>query len=284
MGNEIILPKNICEKFNKPYASEEDREDRFAKLVISEIKNLSEEVWDYQKAFYYIPIDELLYGTSLDDIRFTNTTDYLTLFEDAANFDFEMLLFYFSIILEASNSYEYYYNDNVLSTLENMLKSFNLLNLNYSYNKATKTFNRKIDKDTEQIIKINSANIKQKETKENWLQYSQSVDNFLLIKGKVSQEDLLDNLVRLKGVFERTVANKWPGTRIGNKKEILDKLFNKHGGDINTQTNSLAFIIKNIHHSQKNKNGKTTPYKFTKKEYVYWWLELNKLIYLVSEI
>ena len=85
------------------------------------------------------------------------------------------------------------------------------------------------------------------------------------------------SLNHIKSVLESAAKSKGiekPFSK--DKPKFVEKLF--PGKQPDYFKSHLEFIISNIHHQQKDGN----PYKFSEQEYVYWWLEINKLIFMLN--
>lgn len=154
-----------------------------------------------------------------------------------------------------------------------------VFNLDFYYDTKKYSFRRKIDGVTARLINSNDSNLEG----DNKIRYQECVSDFLLYKKDIINSDKLfynKSLENLKKVVENTLQNgykKTDGTfpRISDKKQLSNILFSDNNSDFE---NFLDYVIKNIHHEAGGQ-----PKKFTEKEYVYLWLELNNILYLLNK-
>lgn len=168
-----------------------------------------------------------------------------------------------------------------------MLKFTNLLqattdssifDLEYYYSKDTMEIRRKLDKATTETI---NSNLNSLEGGNNE-RYKEAIAEFLGYKKDLITDKTHfynDSLNNLKKVVENTLENNYKkedGTfpKLSNKKQISNILFDSSNHELEQ---TIDYIIKNIHHESGGQ-----PKKFTEKEYVYLWLELNKILYLLN--
>lgn len=153
-----------------------------------------------------------------------------------------------------------------------------VFNLEYHYSKTDQEIRRKLDKATIETVNVNLSSLEGG----NNARYEEAVSEFLsykkeLINGKVHFYN--DSLNNLKKVVENTLKNNYTKEdgnypRLSNKKQISNILFDSANPELE---NTLDYIIKNIHHESGGQ-----PKEFTEKEYIYLWLELNKILYLLN--
>ncbi|HEY0980064.1 MAG TPA: hypothetical protein VGE18_01500 [Candidatus Paceibacterota bacterium] len=153
-----------------------------------------------------------------------------------------------------------------------------VFNIDFYYDKKAHVFKRKLDKASIELVNSNRDDL----GGDNKIRYEKCVSDFLLYKKEKTKNNKLfynESLGNLKKVVENTLQNnykKGDGTfpRLHNKRELSNILFDGN----NTEFENLVdYVIKNIHHEQEGQ-----PKIFTEKEYVYLWLELNKILYLLN--
>jgi hypothetical protein len=114
------------------------------------------------------------------------------------------------------------------------------------------------------------------------VRYEQAVAEFLSYKKDLTSAEAHfynDSLNNLKKVVENTLENNFTDNdgrspRLHNEKEISNIIIGSRNPELEQL---ICYIIKNIHHEAGGQ-----PKKFTEKEYVYLWLELNKILYLLN--
>lgn len=155
-----------------------------------------------------------------------------------------------------------------------------VFDLDFYYDNKDKLFKRKLDSVTIEIINQNASNFIADDT--NKLRYEDCVAEFLAFRGDIkANENLFYNqsLDKLKRIVENTLEKEYKredGTfpKLSNKKQISDILFGALHSDFESR---IGYVVSNIHHEQGGQ-----PKKFTEKEYVYLWLELNQILYLLN--
>ncbi|MFM2339643.1 MAG: hypothetical protein RLZZ360_279 [Candidatus Parcubacteria bacterium] len=165
--------------------------------------------------------------------------------------------------------------DLVISTNE-----VEVFDLDFFYDKKDRSFKRKLDDVTIEVINRNTSNLDEDDT--NKLRYDECVAEFLAFRHDgQSNKHLFYNqsLDKLKRIIENTLEKlytKEDGTfpKLSNKKQISNILFDDQNPDFE---NRIGYVVSNIHHEQGGQ-----PKKFTEKEYVYLWLELNQILYLLN--
>ena len=154
----------------------------------------------------------------------------------------------------------------------------NVFNLDFHFDKQNRDFRRRIDQITTESINSNNKELEG----DNKIRYEECVADFLLYKKDIIKNNKLfynKSLNNLKKVVENTLQNNYKkpdGTfpRIHDKKQLSNIIFDDNNSDLE---NFIDYVIKNIHHETGGK-----PKIFTEKEYVYLWLELNKILYLLN--
>ncbi len=154
----------------------------------------------------------------------------------------------------------------------------NIFDLDFCFDKDIREFKRKLDDVTVESINKNDNSLEG----DNKLRYQECVIEFLSYSRKNDGGDKLfynNSLDRLKKVFENTLRIKYERTegnypKISNKKQISNIIFDKENETFEAM---IDYIVKNIHHENGGK-----PNNFTEKEYIYLWLELNKILYLLN--
>lgn len=154
----------------------------------------------------------------------------------------------------------------------------NIFNLDFYYDEKSHKFKRKLDEISTDSINFNNTNL----DGDNKIRYQECVSDFLLYKKDGAKSNKLfynESLDKLKRVIENTLQNKYKKPdgsfpMLHKTKEISNILFDNSNSDFEGLIN---YVVKNIHHE---KGG--TPKNFTEKEYLYLWLELNKILYLLN--
>jgi hypothetical protein len=168
---------------------------------------------------------------------------------------------------------DYYDELNRLNELkvvrEKLLNSFELFDLDYFWNKKTKQIERKIDEANTVVI---NENINKVNTKSN---YQACVDEFLKPRTEI---DYLKSLQNIYSVLEGVVSFHCEGLRLHEKQKMAKYLTGKEE-DYETIQHIFAFINDFIHHPTSKK---AKSHIFNKQEYIYWWLEINKLIFILN--
>jgi hypothetical protein len=277
----LVFSKDIHDKYYLEYPEINNRREKFQERVMVSIKELSAPNY-YRKR----PIDSLCNNTELKQLCFDNCCDYLYLFENSLD-NFEHFIYLFGELLEAREENKGIIADGINDHMIDLFKTFIRFNLGYEYNIHTSKIERTIDEVDNLIIKKNMNSIKENQNSDNYIAYQSCVDDFIKISPNNSSDDLYGSLGRMKKVLERTIGSKikvhnGQPLRISNTNTILNKIFKDNNKEISTQENILSFIIERIHHDQEDSDNIPTPYKFNKSEFIYWWLEMNNLIYLIN--
>jgi hypothetical protein len=144
-----------------------------------------------------------------------------------------------------------------------------LFDLGVSFNFNTLTFEKSLDRATnEQINKISELL-----DDGNLLLYESCVSDFIHYNTTTKDRNFYhDSLDRLKEVLENYLNTSYSGLKLHDKK-VSDILFD--GTNQKLIKNNFDWIIGVIHH-----NGSGVHEDLTRKEWIYAWLELNKLLYL----
>ena len=164
------------------------------------------------------------------------------------------------------------------TTLLSATTDSSVFNLEYHYSKADKEIRRKLDAATTEVINFNLNNL----IEGNGERYKEAIAEFLSYKKELAKDKAHfynDSLNNLKKVVENTLENNFKKEdgnfpKLSNKKQISNIVFDSENHELE---HTIDYIIKNIHHESGGQ-----PKKFTEKEYVYLWLELNKLLYLLN--
>jgi hypothetical protein len=272
------LDKNI--KFELQYPSLEERKTKFISFVIGKLKNIDDRKkltsYDITTSKKFMELRELNMvekKRGLSGVK--NPTDYnpseiiLTL-EKISKEYCPFLCFLENLLIN------YLQIEEIKDDLLYIAKWINEFDLDYKWDFKNNELKRTLDEGNLSIIDSNIKNIKQ--DKDNFLIYQECLDDFLKIdnitKHQKQQSFFHDSLHKIKELFEN-ILKKYD-LRISNKKPIARKITNSNNNDYMIKT--IEFIVKNIHHNQEGKR-----YPFSEKEYLYWWLEINKLIYLIEK-
>lgn len=155
-----------------------------------------------------------------------------------------------------------------------------VFDLDFYYDKEDKVFKRKLDEATAEVINQNASEFTNDEA--NKERYEECVAEFLSFRqGTQSNRALFYNqsLDKLKRIVENTLEKgykKDDGSfpKLSNKKQISNILFDASHPEFESR---IGYVVSNIHHEQGGQ-----PKKFSEKEYVYLWLELNQILYLLN--
>ncbi|MBY0538068.1 hypothetical protein K2P47_01565 [Patescibacteria group bacterium] len=155
-----------------------------------------------------------------------------------------------------------------------------VFDLDFYYDNKDRLFKRKLDVVTAEVINQNTSDLDTDSA--NKLRYEECVAEFLAFRHDgQSNKNLFYNqsLDKLKRIVENTLERlyaKEDGSfpKLSNKKQISNILFDGEHPDFE---NRIGYVVSNIHHEQGGQ-----PKKFTEKEYVYLWLELNQILYLLN--
>lgn len=151
-----------------------------------------------------------------------------------------------------------------------------VFNLDFYFEKSSRDFRRKLDEVTTESINSNTESL----DGDNKVRYQECVSDFLLYKKDANNKLFYnESLDKLKKVVENTLQNNYKKSdgsfpKIHKKKELSNILFDGNNAEFE---NLIEYVIKNVHHEEGG-----TPKNFTEKEYVYLWLELNKILYLLN--
>lgn len=155
-----------------------------------------------------------------------------------------------------------------------------VFDLDFYYDKKDMLFKRKLDSVTAKVINQITSDLDTDSA--NKLRYEECVAEFLAFrhdgqsKKRLFYNQSLDKLKRIvENTLERHYANEDDSfPKLSSKKQISNILFDGQHPDFE---NRIGYIVSNIHHEQGGQ-----PKKFTEKEYVYLWLELNQILYLLN--
>lgn len=155
-----------------------------------------------------------------------------------------------------------------------------VFNVDFYYDKKDRCLKRKLDDITTVTINSNLDSLQEGNLK----RYEECVAEFLSYKRELvsNGERVLfynDSLNNLKRVVENALQNNFKNEngeapKISNKVQISNILFDSKNPELE---HTIDYVIKNIHHDSSGQ-----PRKFTEKEYIYLWLELNKILYLLN--
>lgn len=286
--SKFFVKKTIAVKYGLEYQELDERKNAFVARVIKVVAEMEiYSTYDYQ---YFLHI--MAEGSELEQLAFNQDCSYAELFTQAKS-NFEYFLYLFSRLISAYNNYHEVddVKEYVMKNLKLLMNMFTDQSFEYTYDSESVLFIRKLDEATESVISTNIEMITQNENEENKKQYLQCVDDFLKITNKGSSTEYYANLKQLRDVFERSLSLKEKQGKSGESKivkghetkTIVNMLFSKTEGDVvEIPMKALEFINKNVHHDQKDGSRAAKPYNFSKQEYLYWWLEINKYIYLLG--
>jgi hypothetical protein len=165
---------------------------------------------------------------------------------------------------------------------------FNRFELGYIWDEEKQKIEHIVDEITASTINNNIDEISKTQSKGNRDDYINCIDDFIGVNFKsVNNKQYYEALGRMKKVWERTIGKilKKNGktVKISNIETILNSIFKDTGKNLESQRESLKFIIENIHHDQEDDSGSPTAYTFNREEFEYWWLEMNNFIYLLNK-
>jgi hypothetical protein len=283
-----FLTKTMRKIFNKELPSLNSRESRFKEIFIKFVNELSEVKSSFSVPEvaigimipmnqYYREINHLLGDSELEKLRIIEGLDYTDLLKQVD--EFELLLYFFSIIISESKIKKISEHN-----IDKLIEIFNEFEFPYvlQIRNNSYIFERILNTSTQSIININSEMIKLQENEANRLDYDKCVQDFIRIsKSTLDKSHYINSLSSLKKVLERSIDNRLQ-LRIHDVKKVIQKLSADNSLQSQLQ-NVFTFIVKNIHHDQKDTEGVTTSMNFSKNSYMYWWLEIDKLIFLVNQ-
>lgn len=280
----MLFKKDIHQKYQLDYPEHTERLSTFKAKVIKVVNELSREQV-YHDDDWIRAIDQLLAKTELDQIRFDNSSDYSKVFEESVN-NTDHFLYLTGLLLDASRLNGLGLDISTEEKLYMLLQMFHRLNLNFTFDSSTYEFKNLMDLGTIAVTNDNLKHIREKENEANLLSYKSCIDDFLKVSKK-DPDSYYEALGRMKKVFERCLGRVIKSSNgesiwLSRTDTILDAIFKDNNKEISTQRNSLEFIKKMIHHDQEDTAGNPTPYKFNQSEFIYWWLEINKYIYLLN--
>lgn len=280
----MLYKKELHRQFNISYPELAERQGQFYGRVIDVVTKLSNRRSYPNKTN---DLNVLLRLSELEQYKFENDCTYRDIFstnESRQNFEF-----FLHWVEELFN----YFMKNMGNVCEESRDSvyaliYMLSRLNLGYKWEAGKITRVLDLADAAIINENLSSIEKDQSSENLTEYKKAIEEFLgLDKSDKDPLFYYHALGRLKNVYQRTVSTKIIKTggpaRLKDTKTILNHIFkdtSKLGVEIPRET--LEFIKKNIHHDNENKSGIPTPYKFSRNEYIYWWLQINNLIYLIQ--
>lgn len=287
--DNIIYKIAHHETFGLRYPNLEERKQKLIDKVVSVIRMLSSEVKYFPDggiyAEYYRPIDKILSGTELDQVRFDNSCSYVDIFvENQGNF--ETFLFWFTEFLYQAFNQNRKIPKNYIYDIRRLVQMFERLNFEYTIDIENNEVIRITDKATSEVINSNVESINTNEGEGNSEHYQDCVDDFLKLNKSNSSSSYYEALERMKKVLERSIGKNIKkndkSAWLSKTDTILDSIFKDNKKDIDAQRKSIEFIKQSIHHDKEDVKGTPSPYKFNKSEFIYWWLEMNNFIYLLN--
>lgn len=167
------------------------------------------------------------------------------------------------------------FTDLVLSVNET-----DVFDLDFYYDKKDGLFKRKLDYATIEIINQNTYSLVGDDI--NRLRYEDCVTEFLAFRQDNGSDIKLfynQSLDKLKRIVENTLEKEYKKEdgsfpKLSSKKQITNILFDTSHPEFESR---IGYVVSNIHHEQGGQ-----PKKFTEKEYIYLWLELNQILYLLN--
>ena len=276
---KLFVPKN--NRFGLEYPSLNERWGKYMEYI--QIR-LNEVFFELSLEYFYTPSSKLMNFLEKNNFSSSKELFFKELFTNRflfiSDYSKEEFLYILDLFLQdyvkwgdftkqfVGESDDYEQKDHLKALnneREKLLNSFELFDLDYFWNKKTKQIERKIDEANTVVINENINKTS------GDFGYQDCVDEFLKPRTEI---DYLKSLDHLKRVFERVIQSKGVDA-LAKKKAVINLLFSgKTSDELDVQ---LTFIIKNIHHDQNS-----IPYKFTEQEYIYWWLEINKLIFILN--
>lgn len=175
------------------------------------------------------------------------------------------LEFLFVLDLFIKHYYKLKFEKKYIDSIANLFK---ILDLDYFWNKKTKQIEQKLDQANTLIINHNAKNI------DINFGYQECVDEFLKPRKDINY---LQSLQHIYGVLEAIVSKKNPNLRL-NQSQKMAKFITDKTEKLGAIQQIFSFINTNIHHPIKDGQK----YEFNESEYVYWWLEINKLIFMIN--
>jgi len=183
----------------------------------------------------------------------------------------ELLLGFLQLLIDefhnSNTSVAKLLNNGVLEPLTS-----NIFNLDLYFDESDNKLKRKIDP----ITTSNINEVSQGLDEQNKDLYEQCVSEFLTFSlPDTSLNDYYhESLDRMKEIIENHLTINYDDVRISNKNRLSDIIFNGQNEEFKS---ILEFVVKKIHH-----NDTGNRIQLNQKEYIYIWLELNKILYLLK--
>ena len=172
-------------------------------------------------------------------------------------------------LLQVHTVYSTIYQNDVINEL---LKN-PVFKLNFYFDEKNSRITRIIDLGVEHVINENLLSLDQ----QNKRLYEECVLNFISFNKSVLKDNnsyYHEELDKMKELIDNVLTIKFNGCRLAEKDKIVGIIF-----DSNNQTfiSVLNYVIKKIHHNESGVRE-----NLNEKEYLYIWLELNKILYLLN--
>jgi hypothetical protein len=166
-----------------------------------------------------------------------------------------------------SEAREYFIEKDIIEPLTS-----NIFNLDFYFDESDKKLKRKIDL----ITTSNINHVSQGLDDQNKDLYEQCVSEFLTfsLPSNGLNDFYHESLDRMKEIIENYLTLNYSGFRISKIKPLFDILFDGQNEEFKS---ILEYVVKKIHH-----NDSGNRIHLNQKEYIYIWLELNKILYLLK--
>jgi hypothetical protein len=163
--------------------------------------------------------------------------------------------------------FDIFINREIIQPLSN-----GVFNLDFYFDESDKKLKRKIDP----ITTSNINEVSQGLDEQNKDLYEQCVSEFLTfsLPSNGLNDFYHESLDRMKEIIENHLTLNYADVRISNKNRLSDIIFNGQNEDFKS---ILEYVVKKIHH-----NDTGNRIQLNQKEYIYIWLELNKILYLLK--
>lgn len=287
-----MLNKKDYEKFNLDTPKIEERELGFKRGSFKLVEELFDidghDLMNEYHSHYFR--EKNISATNLEKQFLINDYDgYVELFMETANESFSAYLSLIEMLVEILLNIEIRTSTDAKCKIigGKIVKLLEDSNIGYKWNSKNHCLYRIMSKVDRSLTSVNYKSIKKNGGEENAKLYDDCIKDFLSLKSNTNSTTRYESLVKIKEVYEKflgTMFKKVGGDPmyISNYDMILSRLFKGSKEKNKEQYNTLLFIGTNIHHSKQSDDGKIERRKFSEGEYIYWWLEINKLIYLIS--
>lgn len=275
MSKLFHLSKN--NRFGLEYPSLEERWEKF-KVYIKESLLETDSYLCYLRKFNKVEITKEAYKIiavnnciSFNRLIFCREGNFKPLLKNEFLYIFDIFCRYInSVDLDKDDELTKYGLSKFLNDKKKLLNGLELFDLDYTWNEKTKQIERKIDEANTSIINNNLESLNLDSD------YQACIDEFLKPRADI---DFLKSLKHIYSVLEKVAgkhADKSGSLRL-HEKQRMAKYITKKDKHYQTIQHVFGFINDFIHHPEKHPD-----HTFNEPEYIYWWLEINKLIFILN--